>query len=579
MGPTQQKTSKYDQEVAKNESKFGINYKWIALSNTTLGAMMATIDGSILIISLPAVLSGLGIDVLSAGSTDVLLWLLLGYVIASASFVVTIGRLSDMFGRVKLYNIGFLLFAISSTLLYISSLYISGMNGAISLIILRILQGIGGSFLMANSAAILTDAFPHNERGKALGFNQIAAIGGSLFGLVAGGVLAAIDWHLVFLVSVPVGILGTIWAYLGLREIATIDKGSRFDIPGNVAFAVGIIMILLGLTYYVVPAAVTSYSLALMIAGSIVMLLFIYLETKAPSPMLNLSLFRIRAFAAGNISLLLAGIARGGLQFMMIIWLQGIWLPLHGVNFIDTPLHAAIDMLPLPLGFMLLGPLSGYLSDKYGARAFTTVGMLINAAGFLMLATLPVNFNYEAFAAILFILGAGQGLFAAPNTTAIMNSVPPERRGVASGMRATFMNVSMMFSIVLFFTILTIGVSKDLPSALYSGLISENVSASLALNLSHLAPSSALFASLIGFNPMKALIPPSSFSQLTPAEQTTITGNLFFPNLISPAFIYGMRLVMYFGAFISLIAAIASSQRGPRYINEKHAHAELSAEH
>ncbi len=578
LGPTQ-RTSKYDQEVAKKESKFGINYKWIALSNTTLGAMMATIDGSILIISLPAVLSGLGINVLSSGSTDVLLWLLLGYTIASASFVVTIGRLSDMFGRVRLYNLGFLLFAVSSTLLYLSSLFISGMEGAISLIILRVIQGIGGSFLMANSAAILTDAFPHNERGKALGFNQIAAIGGSLFGLVAGGVLAAIDWHLVFLVSVPVGILGTIWAYLGLREVATIDKDSRFDIPGNVAFALGIILILLGLTYYVVPAAVTSYSLALIIAGSIMLLAFIYIEAKARSPMLHLGLFRIRAFAAGNISLLLAGIARGGLQFMMIIWLQGIWLPLHGVNFIDTPLHAAIDMLPLPLGFMLLGPLSGYLSDKYGARVFTTVGMLINAAGFLMLAMLPVNFNYEAFAAILFLLGVGQGLFAAPNTTAIMNSVPPERRGVASGMRATFMNVSTMFSIVLFFTILTIGVSRGLPSALYSGLLSKNISAPLALNLSHLAPSSALFASLIGFNPMKSLIPPSSFSQLTPAEQTTITGNLFFPNLISPAFIYGMRLVMYFGAFISIIAAIASSQRGPRYINESHAHAELSPAH
>lgn len=575
MGPTQ-KISQYDQQVASKESKFGINYKWIALSNTTLGAMMATIDGSILIISLPAVLNGLGVNVLSSGSTDILLWLLLGYTIASASFVVTIGRLSDMFGRVKLYNLGFLIFAISSTLLYLSSLYISGMQGAMALIILRIVQGIGGSFLTANSAAILTDAFPHNERGKALGFNQIAAVGGSLFGLVVGGILAAIDWHLVFLVSVPVGILGTVWAYVGLREIATIDKDSKFDIPGNVTFAIGLIMILLGMTYYVVPAAVTSYAWTLILAGSIVMLLFLYIETKSPSPMLNLNLFRIRAFAAGNLSLLLAGIARGGLQFMMIIWLQGIWLPLHGINFIDTPLHAAIDILPLPLGFILLGPLSGYLSDKYGARIFSTVGMLVNAAGFLMLSALPVNFNYAQFAVILFLLGIGQGLFAAPNTTAIMNSVPPERRGVASGMRATFMNVSMMFSIVLFFTVLTLGVSKDLPSALYSGLLSENVPASLALNLSHLAPSSALFASLIGFNPMKALIPPASLSQLTASEQRTITGNLFFPNLISPAFIYGMRMVMYFGAVISIIAAIASSQRGPRYINEKHAHAELS---
>ena len=571
----QKKPLKYDLNIAKTEKKFGIHYKWIALSNTTLGGIMAAIDSSILIISLPAILKGLGVNPLAPGSTDLLLWLLLGYTIASASFVVTIGRLSDMFGRVRIYNFGFLIFAVASTLLYVSSLFISGAQGAIVLIILRVIQGVGGSFLMANGAAILTDAFPYNERGKALGFNQIAAVGGSLFGLVVGGILASIDWHLVFLVSVPVGILGTIWAYLGLREISTVDKNKKFDIPGNITFACALILILLGLTYYIVPAAATEYAGIMIVAGLLIMILFLYIETKVENPMLSLNLFKIRAFAAGNISLLLAGIARGGLQFMIIIWLQGIWLPLHGINFVDTPLNAAIDILPLPIGFMLLGPLSGYLSDRYGARIFSTVGMLINVVGFILLASLPANFNYPTFAAILFMLGVGQGMFAAPNTTAIMNSVPPERRGVTSGMRATFMNVSTMFSIVIFFSVLTIGVSDGLPSALYKGLIAQNVSAQLSLNISKIAPSSALFASLLGYNPMKALIPTSSFNMLTSATQQAITGPAFFSNLISSPFISGMSIVMYLGAFLSFIAAIASWQRGPRYINEKSVHAEM----
>ncbi len=563
------KPTKYERDEERRERKFGVHYKWIALSNTTLGALMATIDSSILIISLPAILNGLGVNVLAQGSTDLLLWLLLGYTIASASFVVTIGRLSDMFGRVRLYNAGFLIFAVASTLLYVSSLFISGSEGAIALIVLRIIQGIGGSFLMANSTAILTDAFPYNERGKAVGFNQIAAVGGSLFGLVAGGLLAAIDWHLVFLVSVPVGIIGTIWAYLGLREIAATDRNKKFDIPGNVTFACSIILILLGLTYYIVPAAGTAYAGMMVLAGILLMVLFVYIETRTKNPMLNLGLFRIRAFAAGNISLLLAGIARGGLQFMIIIWLQGIWLPLHGINFVDTPLYAAIDILPLPIAFMLFGPVSGYLSDRYGARMFSTVGMLINVVGFIMLAAMPANFNYYEFAAILFFLGMGQGMFAAPNTTAIMNSVPPERRGVASGMRATFMNVSMMFSIVIFFSILTLGVSSMLPSSLYNGLLAQNISKPISLNISRIAPSSALFAALLGYDPMKVLIPQNVFTALPVATQNTISGPLFFPTLIADPFIYGMRIVLYFGAAIALIAAIASWERGQRYVLEE----------
>lgn len=563
--------SKYDTQTERNEAKLGWSYKWIALSNTTLGGMIAGIDASILLISLPAIFNGLGVNPLSAGNSDLLLWLLMGYTISSSVFVVSIGRLSDMFGRVKIYNLGFLIFAIASTLLYLSSLYISGVNGALSLIILRVVQGIGGSFLMANSAAILTDAFPKDERGKAMGINQIAIIGGSLFGLVIGGILSAIDWHLIFLVSVPVSVLGTVWAFMALKEIASIDKVKKFDIPGNIVLAAAILLLLIGFTYRLIPSAGASYSNILIAAGLIALPIFIYIETKSEHPMFNLSLFRIRAFAAGCLSLFLAGIARGGLQLMVIIWLQGIWLPLHGVNFMNTPFNAALDMFPLIIGFLVAGPVSGYLSDKYGARMFATTGMLINCVGFLLMSTLPTDFNFYAFVPILFMLGAGQGMFAAPNTTAIMNSVPPERRGVSSAMRVTFMNLANMFSIVIFFTLLTAGIAAQLPGAIYQGLIAQNVSPQVAHNVSNLPTSTALFAAVLGNNPMKTLIPQSILSTLPPKQQDTITGLQFFPNIISAPFKSGMTVVMYFSAILSLIAAAASFMRGSRYIAENDA--------
>jgi MFS family permease len=560
--------SKYDTQTERRESRLGIYYKWMALSNTTLGGLMAGIDTSILLISLPAIFNGLGINALGAGNSDLLLWLLMGYTISSSIFLLTIGRLSDMFGRVRIYNFGFLIFAIASTMLYVSSLYVSGTAGAMSLIILRILQGIGGSFLMANSAAILTDAFPKEERGKAIGINQIAVVGGSLIGLIIGGILSAIDWHLIFLVSVPVGIVGTVWAYLGLHEIATLDPTRKFDLIGNITFAAGVLLVLIGLTYLIIPSSGTSYAYLFVIAGALFMAVFAYLEMHAEHPMFSLGLFRIRAFAAGNMSQFLAGIARGGMQFLIIIWLQGIWLPLHGISFEQAPLHAAIAMLPLTIGFLLTGPISGFLSDKFGTRVFKTTGMLINCGGFMLMALLPTNFNYYAFAPIIFLLGAGQGMFSSPNATSIMNSVPPERRGVASGMRVTFLNLSNMFSIVIFFTLLTAGIAAQLPSAIYNGLVAQNVSAHVAKNISELPTSTALFAALLGSNPMKTLIPANTLASLPQQKQQQIIGLSFFPNLISAPFQSGLRLVMYFSAFIAFIAAAASMVKGSRYIND-----------
>ncbi len=558
------------------ERKYGIHYKWVALSNTTLGALLASIDSSILIISLPAVFNGLGVNPLSTGNIELLLWLLLGYTIVSSVTVVTIGRLSDMFGRVRLYNIGFAIFSSASILLYASSYLVQGTAGVISLTALRLIQGLGSGFLFANSAAILTDAFPENERGKALGFNQIAAIGGNLAGLLIGGVLAAIDWHLIFLISVPIGIAGTIWAYVALHELATIRKNQKLDILGNITFAVSLTTILLSLSYGILPYgnSSTGWTNPLVQAGfgvGIALLaLFAFIETKAKDPMFHLWLFRIRAFAAGNLSMLLAGLARGGLQFMVIIWLQGIWLPLHGVSFVDTPFQAAIDMIPLVAGFLISGPVSGYLSDKYGARLFSTLGMLINLIGFLILASMPADFNYPFFAITILFLGVGQGMFSAPNTAAVMNSVPPEYRGVSSGMRATLLNVSFMFSLAIFFSLLIIGVSSSLPGALYNGLVSQGVSSSTAIQISKLPPSSTLFAALLGYNPMKTLLTPEVINSLPAKNANVILGNNFFPNLISSSFMSGMRIVMYSGALMALFAAIFSALRGGRYVHETH---------
>ena len=572
---TDRNKEEYDLEERRRESKYGKSYKWIALSNTTLGVLMASIDSSILIISLPAIFNGLGVNPLTPGNITLLLWLLLGYMIMSSVIVVTIGRLSDMFGRVRLYNLGFAIFAIGSTVLYAVTYLFTGTTAVLLMIVLRLVQGFGGGFLFANSAAILTDSFPHDQRGTAMGINQIAAIMGGLIGLILGGILSAIDWHLIFLISVPVGVLGAIWSYLALHEIAKIRQNQKIDILGNVTFGVALTLILISMTYGLLPYGTSNtgwsspYVIGGIITGLLLLVAFVFIELRTKDPMFNLYLFKIRAFSAGILSLFLAGIARGGLQFMLIIWLQGIWLPLHGVSFINTPLQAGIDMIPLLLGFLVMGPIAGHLSDKYGARLFSTLGMIINVIGFLLLMTLPVNFSYPVFALIIFILGIGQGMFAAPNTTSVMNAVPPEHRGITAGMRATFTNMSFMFSIVVFFTLLVVGLGTALPGALYTGLVAQSVPAAAAHAASKLPPTSALFAALLGYNPMQTLLPHNVTAAIPKANLTVITGNTFFPNLVSAPFADGIHSVLIAAVIMSAIAAIASALRGKRYIYGK----------
>jgi EmrB/QacA subfamily drug resistance transporter len=542
----------------------GDRYKWTVLSNTTLGMFMATLDSSIVLISLPAIFRGIHLDPLAPANVSYLLWLLMGYLVVTAVLVVTFGKLGDMFGRVRMYNGGFAVFTVASIALSLTPGH--GGSAAMFMIILRVVQGIGGALLMANSTAILTDAFPVEQRGTALGISMIAGIAGSFIGLVLGGVLADVDWRLVFWVNVPFGLFGTVWAYMKLKEISTARRG-KLDIWGNVTFGVGLILVLVGITYGIQPYKqhtmgwMGPWVLLELIGGAALLIIFVVIELHAEDPMFRLSLFKIRAFTAGNAANLLSSIGRGGLQFMLIIWLQGIWLPQHGYDYARTPLWAGIYMLPITAGFLLSAPLSGYFSDRYGARPFATGGMILAAFSFLFLELLPANFGYPLFALLLLINGTSFGLFSAPNTTGIMNAVPPEDRGAASGMSATFRNSGMVLSIGLFFSMMIVGLASTLPHALRSGLVAQGLDARSATSIAHLPPVALLFAAFLGYNPMKTLLGPK-LTSLSSSAQANVTGRSFFPHLISGPFMHGLRIAFTMSIAMCLVAAACSALRG-----------------
>ncbi len=551
----------------------GLAYKWIALSNTTLGVLMASMNQTIVMISLPMVFRGLHVNPLGGGQTGLLLWVLMGYTAATTVLLVTVGRISDSFGRVRFYNLGFVIFTLGSLLSAITPGV--GAAGEVELIVFRVVQGVGGAFLFANSAAILTDAFPPTQRGLALGVNQIAAIGGSVLGLVLGGALASVNWRFVFLVSTPVGLAGTIWAYLKLRELG-VRTARRLDTWGNLTFGIGLTALMIGLTSVLMPYRTAPMgwgdptiqgTLAL---GVALLLVFIWIESRVEDPMFELRLFRIRPFWAGNLSGFLASLSRGGLQFMLIIWLQGIWLPLHGVPFSETPLLAGIDTLPMMAGFVIAGPISGVLSDRYGARTFSTVGMLLSGLGFLLLTTLPADFSFPVFAGYLVLMGVGMGLFSAPNAASIMSAVPAEHRGVASGMRATFQNAGTMMSMATFFTIAISGLSTHLPPALRSGLSHAGLPLPLAVGISHLPPVAALFSALLGYNPLGSLIGPKILGALPAAVRTHLLAPHFFAQLIANPFGESLHTVFYISLGLSIVAALASLMRGRHFVEDLH---------
>jgi MFS family permease len=542
----------------------GPHYKWIALSNTTLGVLMATINQSIVLIALPDVFRGIGLNPLSPGNTSYLLWMFMGFMVVSAVLVVSFGRLGDMFGRVRMYNMGFAVFSVGSIALTVT--WMHGTAAALWLIGWRVVQGIGGAFLFANSTAILTDAFPANQRGTALGLNSIAAIAGSFIGLILGGVLAPVNWHLIFLVSAPVGFFGTVWAYFMLHDIG-VRKQARMDWWGNILFGGGLIAVLVGITYGLLPYGghpmgwTNPWVLTAMFGGVALLVIFVYVETKVAEPLFRISLFKIRPFAAGNIASLAMALSRGGMQFMLIIWLQGIWLPLHGYSFSQTPLWAGIYLVPLTVGFLLSAPTSGILSDKFGAKAFTVGGGLLTAASFLALAFLPVNFHYWLFALLLVFNGFGSGLFVSPNRAEMMNAVPASQRGAAGGMIATFMNSASVLSIGIFFSLMVAGLSSSLPSSLFSGLTAQGVPAAAATPISHLPPIGVLFAAFLGYNPVQQLLGPL-LSHLNPAHAAYLIGRQFFPHLITAPFHDGIGVAFGFAIAVCVIGAIASALTG-----------------
>ncbi len=540
-------------------------YKWIALSNTTLGVLLATLDASITLIAMPDIFRGIKLDPLVPANSFYLLWMILGYLVVSSVLIVSLGRLGDMYGRVRIYNLGFVIYTVASLLLTID--WMTGRDGATYLIVLRIVQGLGGACLLANAAAIITDAFPANQRGMALGINNIVGVSGMFVGLVLGGILAPINWRLVFLISVPVGLFGTVWAYLKLEERST-PRPARIDWWGNITFALGLVLVMVAVTYGIRPAGghstgwTSARVIALLAAAVVSFVVFAIAEQRVTDPMFRLPLFRIRAFTFGTLSTFLSAVARGGLMFMLIIWLQGIWLPEHGYSFERTPLWAGIYMLPLTVGMLVAGPTSGYLSDRFGARPFATAGMVAAAVSFGLLMLLPTDFRYPEFALILGLTGISMGMFASPNRAGVMNSLPAGDRGAGGGMNQTFQNSAQVLSIGIFFTLMIVGLAATLPDTLLGGLQAHGISHATAEHLAHLPPVSILFAAFLGYNPIQHLLGPAALHALPAHDQAALIGPSFFPNLISGPFQDGLHAAFAFAIVACLVAAAASLMRG-----------------
>jgi MFS family permease len=543
-------------------------YKWIVLSNTTLGMLLASINASIVLISLPAIFRGIGLNPLAPANVSYLLWMLMGYLVVTAVLVVFFGRLGDMFGRVRIYNLGFVVFTVAAIALSFDPFHLG--SGALWLIVWRVVQGVGGAMLMASSAAILTDAFPSNQRGMALGVNMVAAVAGSFLGLLIGGVLSEFHWQAIFWVGVPIGVLGTVWSYRSLKELGVRTPG-RLDWAGTLTFAVGLTALLTGITYGIQPYGDSTtgwtnpWVLGAIAGGLLLIVAFCFIELRVAQPMVNIRLFRSASFGMGNLAGLMSSVGRGGLQFMLIIWLQGIWLPLHGYSFESTPLWAGIYLLPATFGFLAAAPLAGSLADRFGARPFTVGGMLLMAASFVALVMIPVDFNYWVFAVLVFLNGLGGGIFTAPNTAAIMSSVPAAERGAASGVRATFFNAGSSLSIGIFFSLMIIGLANHLPSAMSSGLQAQGVSAAVAHDVANLPPVGSLFAAFLGYNPIAELLAPSGALQQPGVNTEVLTGQTFFPHLITEPFHSGLVVVFTAAAVMMLIGAVASIFNPGRY--------------
>lgn len=553
-----------------------IDYKWVALSNVTLSSLMGTINGSIILISLPAIFKGIEINPMAPDAFQFLLWILMGYGLVTATLLLSIGRLADMYGRVKLFRLGFLFFTIGSILLYLTPG--KGNAGALELIVFRLVQAVGGAFTMANGAAIITDAFPASERGKALGINMVAIMSGQFIGLILGGILSVYDWRYVFLISVPFALLGSVWSYWKLRELSVPATKTRIDYAGNIVFVGGLTSLLVGVTYGLMPYGSDSmgwsspWVIGALALGIVLLVAFPFVERRVASPMFRIDLFKIRAFAYANLASTTSAIARGGVMFMLILLLQGIWLPLRGVPYADTPLWAGIYMLPMTVGFILMGPISGILSDKYGPRWIATGGMALVTVCFLGLALLDYDFEYWQLGVLMFFMGCGNGMFASPNSSSIMNSVPPQDRGVASGMMSTLMNSANTASMAVFFTIVIVGIQGMFPAAVQHSLAGLDAAqaAPLTAALGAIPPTGALFSAFLGYNPMDSILgalPASAVGSIPQNVLAILEGNDWFPRTLAEAFMPSLRFSFLIGAALTAIAAVLSAMRGDRYVH------------
>ena len=550
-----------------------MQYKNVVLTNTMLGALMASINMNIVMITLPTIFRGLNINPFAQAEFTYLLWILMGYSVVLATVLVTFGRISDIKGRTRMYTLGFIIFTIASVLLSIVPDN-SGNIGALLIIFFRIIQGVGGGFLVVNSVALLTDAFPTNERGKALGINSIAFSVGTVLGLVLGGILSQYNWHLVFIVNIPFAIGGTVWSIFKLKE--TVPRlNVSMDYWGNITLAVSLIMISLAFTYTLEPYGTSQmgwgdpWVIAAFIVGIIMLIAFVFLERKVKNPLFNLSLFKIRPFAYGNISLMTSSLGRGAVMFLVVIWLQGIYLPLHGFAYTVTPLWAGIYMLPMVVGMVIFAPIGGILTDIHGARIFATLGMIISVIGLFLLTLLPYNFNVLYFELIMFVIGIGGGLFFSPNTTAIMNAVSSKDRAAANGMRMTINNIAGTISMAIFFSIAITIFSQNLPASMLQSTLLAGVPSKIAVLLSKIPASGALFGAFLGVNPI-TVIPSQLLSTLTPSTLKILDSTKFFPMVVGPSFMTGFTDSIYIAMALSVLAAIFSALMGGRYVHEEH---------
>jgi MFS family permease len=558
----------------------GPGYKWIALSNTTLAMLLYSFNQTIVLVALPQIFAGLHADPLSKSGASYVLWVMSGYTVATTVLNASFGRIADIHGKVRFYNFGFVVFALGAGLCALTPS--TGDAGALELIAFRIVQGVGGAMLAATSFAILTDAFPARRRGMAFATNQLAFIGGNIIGVVLGGLLAAAHWRLVFLVSVPLALGGAVWSYLQLKEtgVRTVEPP---DLAGNATFGAATLLLMPGLTYSLSPygSASTGWGnplvVALLAGGGALLVVFTLVASRVPYPMFNLALLRIRPFFMANLANVLFQVSRGGLQFMLIIWLQAVWLPLHGVSFDAMPLQAGLDLMPLMAGFLVGAPAGGWLADRVGARLLSTGGLLMIAASLGLLTTLPPRFDLATFGVYIFLTGIGMGLFSAPNSTQLMGSVPARYRGIAAGMRQTLSNAGQLLSTALFFTVVIGGLAGSLHNTLQSGLTNAGVPATAAESAAHVPAGSAVFASLLGYNPMQRLLAGHA-AQVPHDVAVRVTDGTFFANLLARPLAAAMHAAFLLAASIAVAGAVASAFRGPQIAIEASPVAEVEME-